>query len=258
MTENRKPNRLINEKSPYLLRHAYNLVDWFPWGEEAFEKAKNENKLIFLSIGYSTCHWCHVMERDSFNDFEVASILNENYVCIKVDREERPDIDSIYSLACQIMTNNVGWPVTILMTPDKRPFFANTFLPKKSNHIGKGLIELLELINETWNNEKSQIFGLCDNIHTRLKAVNFKWDKEEFKTKDVHECFKKLEDVYDPGFGGFSTQIKFPVPHYLMFLMKYYKAYGNEKALNMVEKTLISMYRGGIFDHLGKGFQDIL
>src|SRR3989304_10155218 len=166
-----KPNRLINEKSPYLLQHANNPVDWYPWGEEAFEKARKENKPIFLSIGYSTCHWCHVMERESFEDPEVANLMNEEFVSIKVDREERPDIDSIYMTVCQMMTGRGGWPLTIIMTPDKNPFFAATYIPKESRFERVGMLDLIPQIKRLWTTKQDELSDLADKITASLKHL---------------------------------------------------------------------------------------
>ena len=157
-------NRLINEKSPYLLQHAYNPVDWYPWGDEAFEKAKKEDKPIFLSIGYSTCHWCHVMERESFEDEEVAQVLNKNFVAVKVDREERPDIDTIYMAVCQTLTGHGGWPLTVFLTPDKKPFYAGTYFPKNSRHGMPGLLELLDAVHDAWVNKKDELISSGNQI----------------------------------------------------------------------------------------------
>ena len=155
----KKPNRLIREKSPYFLQHAHNPVDWYPWGEEAFEKAKREDKPIFLSIGYSTCHWCHVMERESFEDEEVARVLNRDFVAVKVDREERPDVDHVYMTVCQAMTGQGGWPLTVIMTPEKKPFFAGTYFPKRSKYGRTGLMEILERVADAWKRRRADLLG---------------------------------------------------------------------------------------------------
>lgn len=160
----RKPNHLIHEKSPYLLQHAHNPVDWYPWGDEAFRKAHEESKPVFVSIGYSTCHWCHVMERESFEDQEVADILNEGFISVKVDREERPDIDSLYMSVCQAMTGSGGWPLTVFLTPDRKPFFAGTYFPKHSRYGRPGLIELLKAIREKWEADSEHLQGLGEEI----------------------------------------------------------------------------------------------
>jgi len=177
-----KPNRLINEKSPYLLQHAYNPVDWFPWSEEAFEKARAEDKPVFLSIGYSTCHWCHVMAHESFEDEKVAEILNRDFISIKLDREERPDIDSVYMSVCQIMTGSGGWPLTIIMTPEKKPFFADTYLPKTSRYGRIGLIELLEEVARQWKTNRKRLTEAGDEISDYLsKVANRKTEGEPSK-----------------------------------------------------------------------------
>src|SRR4030065_849014 len=165
-----KPNRLINEKSPYLLQHANNPVDWYPWGEEAFEKARKENKPIFLSIGYSTCHWCHVMERESFEDPEVANLMNEVFVSIKVDREERPDIDSIYMTVCQMMTGSGGWPLSIIMTPDKKPFFAGTYFPKESRYGRTGMKDLILQVKQLWKTKREELLKSSEKISLALMS----------------------------------------------------------------------------------------
>ncbi len=251
---NRIPNRLFKEKSPYLLQHAHNPVHWFPWCEEAFEKAKGEDKPIFLSIGYSTCHWCHVMERESFEDEEVANILNENFISIKVDREERPDIDSIYMTFCQSITGEGGWPLTILMTPDKKPFYAGTYFPKRAKYGRAGLIDVLEEIKEKWSSKREGFEIYSDEITKALKnsmAIEAKEDLEEDVLENAFHLFK---DNYDPLYGGFGRAPKFPTPHNLYFLFRYYKSTQNEEALHMALKTLDAMYQGGIFDHIGFGF----
>ncbi len=249
----RKPNRLIREKSPYLRQHAYNPVDWFPWCEEAFEKARREDKPIFLSIGYSTCHWCHVMEKESFEDEEIAEILNENFVSIKVDREERPDIDSVYMSVCQMMTGSGGWPLTIIMTPDKRPFFAGTYFPKEGRFGRPGLKEILISIAKAWRENRKKILEVAEKVASLLK------DEAESSGGDlgedlIHRAFGELFGSFDREYGGFGPAPKFPVPHNLMFLMRYYRRTGNKEALEMVKKTLTSMRLGGIWDHVGFGF----
>ena len=170
----KEPNKLIKEKSPYLLQHAYNPVEWFSWGDEAFEKAKSEDKPVFLSIGYSTCHWCHVMEKESFEDEEVAALMNDSFVSIKVDREERPDIDGIYMSICQMLTGSGGWPLTIIMTPDKNPFFAGTYFPKNERFGRMGLMQLIPRISELWQNRKNDLLKSADEISNAvLKSSQF-------------------------------------------------------------------------------------
>ncbi len=249
-----QPNRLIYEKSPYLLQHAYNPVDWHAWGEEAFERAKLENKPIFLSIGYSTCHWCHVMEKESFEDDEVATIMNKIFISIKVDREERPDIDHTYMTVCQMMTGGGGWPLNIVMTPDKKPFFAGTYFPKHSQHGRIGLTDLSRRIERLWLNDRVQIDDATEKI---VAALNHPADQTNAASLDLvilRTAFQQLSQRFDPKYGGFSEAPKFPTPHNLLFLLGYWKRSGDERSLQMVTKTLDQMRLGGIFDHVGFGF----
>ncbi|GAB6281893.1 MAG: thioredoxin domain-containing protein [Ignavibacterium sp.] len=250
----RKPNNLINEKSPYLLQHAYNPVDWYPWCDEAFEKAAKENKPIFLSIGYSTCHWCHVMEKESFEDEEVAELMNDTFISIKVDREERPDIDNLYMTVCQILTGNGGWPLTILMTPDKKPFFAGTYIPKYSAYGRNGLIELTKTVKEIWNNSQEDVLNSAEKISSTL-LQSFKTDFNLKISDEILDiAFNQLKEKFDNEYGGFGNAPKFPTAHYFTFLLRYYYDTNNEFALNMVTKTLNEISKGGIFDHIGFGF----
>jgi uncharacterized protein len=250
----RKPNRLIHEKSPYLLQHAYNPVDWYPWGEEAFEKAKREDKPIFLSIGYSTCHWCHVMERESFEDPEVAEVLNRDFVSIKVDREERPDVDHIYMTMCQAITGHGGWPLTIIMTPDKKPFFAGTYFPKESRYGRRGLMEILQRIAVVWKQDRSNMLRAGDKITELLEKNLDPVAEGELTAEVLDRAFEQFHSQFDPRWGGFGDAPKFPRPHDFLFLLRYWKRTGNQHALEMVERTLTMMHRGGIYDHLGYGF----
>ncbi|WP_051652462.1 thioredoxin domain-containing protein [Clostridium algidicarnis] len=250
---NKKTNRLINEKSPYLLQHAYNPVDWFSWSEEAFQKAKTENKPIFLSIGYSTCHWCHVMEHESFEDEEVANILNNYFVSIKVDREERPDIDSVYMSVCQAMTGGGGWPLNLFLTKDKKPFYAGTYFPKTSRQNQTGFMEILESIHDVWVSNNDHVLTTADQVVKTLNGDTY--DESSNISKDIlNEGFQSFLNSFDAVFGGFSKAPKFPSPHNLSYLLSYYKDTREPKALEMVEITLKSMYKGGIFDHIGFGF----
>jgi uncharacterized protein YyaL (SSP411 family) len=243
-------NGLINENSPYLLRHAHNPVNWHAWNDAAFYKAKHENKPVFLSIGYSACHWCRVMERESFEDAEVAAILNRSFVSIKVDREERPDIDSVYMEFCQKTTGSGGWPLTIIMTPDCKPFFAGTYLPKSSAFKRPGLIELLTAVEKDWAKD-SEIFAVCaENILGKISGS----EKRASVTDPIKETYEYLCRAFDAEYGGFGVAPKFPSPSNLMFLTEYYKKTGDAHALHMLNKTLTSMYKGGIFDHIGYGF----
>ena len=254
MAGSRKTNRLIHEKSPYLLQHAHNPVDWYPWGKEAFEKAKLEDKPIFLSIGYSTCHWCHVMERESFEDEEVAKVLNDYYVAIKVDREERPDIDSIYMSVCQAVTGQGGWPLTIIMTPDMEPFFAGTYFPKSGKYGYPGLVELLLKIKDAWDTERDRLVETGSNITEAIKNSPRRIDGEKLGQETAERALRGFRNSFDEVYGGFGGAPKFPTPHNLYFLLRYWKSKGNETALIMAEKTLESMYKGGLFDHIGFGF----
>lgn len=254
MTKNGQLNRLFQEKSPYLLQHAYNPVNWYPWGGEAFDRAVAEDKPIFLSIGYSTCHWCHVMERESFEDEEVAKVLNDNFVAIKVDREERPDIDHIYMNVCQALTGSGGWPLTIIMTPDKKPFFAGTYFPKRTRMGYPGLIDILEKTIESWNTQKDSLLEASENILEHIKSDSGADYAEEPGIEAAGKAFVSFKASFDSEYGGFGRAPKFPTPHNLQFLLRYWKLTNDADALEMVEKTLVSMYRGGIYDHVGYGF----
>ena len=254
----KKMNRLKDEKSPYLLQHAENPVDWYPWGEEAFEKARREDKPVLLSIGYSTCHWCHVMEHESFEDNEVAALMNETFISIKVDREERPDIDNIYMTVCQLLSQGgCGWPLNIVMTPDKKPFYAATYVPKESRYGRLGMMELVPRIGEVWKNNRAEIL---ESAESATKSLTIATDptrvqaSEELGKITLDKTFQQLEARYDPSYGGFGQRPKFPTPHNLLFLLRYGQRTGNQKAVDMVTKTLQSMSNGGIFDHIGFGF----
>ncbi len=249
----KKHNRLIHEKSPYLLQHAENPVDWYAWGPEAFEKASKENKPIFLSIGYSTCHWCHVMAHESFEDPEVARLMNEVFICIKVDREERPDIDNIYMRVCQMMTGSGGWPLTILMTPDKKPFYAGTYIPKKS--YGRiGMLDLVPRIKELWNTQHADILKSANQITEGLNQFSHDSSEARLDASTLKAAYELLARRFSEQHGGFGTSPKFPSPQNLLFLLRYWKSTDDGNALRMVVKTLHSMRKGGIYDHIGYGF----
>ncbi len=248
----RRPNRLISEKSPYLLQHAYNPVDWYPWGQEAFEKAKTEDKPVFLSIGYSTCHWCHVMERESFEDEEVAKAMNDAFVSIKVDREERPDIDGIYMRACQRMIGSGGWPLNMIITPDKKPFYAATYIPRESKFGRIGMLEMIPRIKELWSSQRDEAEKLADQSANALKDVST--SGEELGEDILHAAYEQLLEMFDERHGGFGDAPKFPTPHNLTFLLRYWKRTGDKMALYIVEKSLSGMRNGGIYDHVGFGF----
>lgn len=310
MSENKRvPNRLIDENSSYLLQHAYNPVDWYPWGEEAFSRAKAEDKPIFLSIGYSACHWCHVMEQESFDDPETAELLNRHFICIKVDKEERPDIDSVYMAVCQVFTGQGGWPCTVLTTSDQRPFFAGTYFPKEKKYNTLGLMQLLPLAADSWKNRREELEATADQVVQILKSqenpkpsgkgsstpysledssenptenqAKDSWEHQSeelsatpsketpletlgglsrLKSREYDRLIalarRELEENFDETWGGFGREPKFPLPHNLLFLLGLYQSSGgrDKKALEMAEKTLLAMYKGGIFDQVGGGF----
>jgi uncharacterized protein YyaL (SSP411 family) len=251
----RTANRLAREKSPYLLQHAQNPVDWHPWGDEAFQKAAEEDKPIFLSIGYATCHWCHVMAYESFEDDEVADVLNKHFISIKVDREERPDVDKIYMHVCQGLTGQGGWPLSIFMTPEGKPFFAGTYFPKNGRLGLPGFLDVLNQLARMWQDEREEILKSSEAITSSIQP-----DSARDKTENVvtGETLKKgythLSRAFDGSWGGFGSRPKFPTPHHLTFLLRWHKRTGDARALEMVEKTLDEMRKGGIFDQIGFGF----
>lgn len=247
-------NQLINETSPYLLQHAHNPVNWYAWGSEAFEKAKKENKPIFLSIGYSTCHWCHVMEYESFENKEVAELMNDAFVSIKVDREERPDIDHIYMNVCQLLTETGGWPLTIIMTPDKKPFFAGTYFSKYSKFGRVGMMDLIPQINEVWKHKHNDILNSANEITNILEKISNSQTTDVLNKAVLKTAFAQLLAGFDSNYGGFGSAPKFPSSQNLLFLLRYYKNTKNTDALPMVERTLQEMRKGGIYDQLGYGF----
>ncbi|MCF8038355.1 MAG: thioredoxin domain-containing protein [Desulfohalobiaceae bacterium] len=254
MSQNSPENRLAKEKSPYLLQHAQNPVDWYPWGEEAFARARTEDKPIFLSIGYATCHWCHVMAHESFEDQEVAGLINQTFVPVKVDREERPDIDAVYMKTCQILTGRGGWPLTLFLTPEKEPFFAGTYIPKEGVFPQTGLVELIPKIHHVWKNEQDKVQKSTREILSHLRQT-VGGTRGEFPGKSILErAVQDLGQRFDRMHGGFGDAPKFPSPHNLLFLLGQGKERKDRHPLNMVETTLHSMRKGGIFDHLGFGF----
>lgn len=247
------PNRLRDSSSPYLLQHADNPVDWFPWGEEAFRKAEAEDKPVFLSIGYSTCHWCHVMARESFSDPEVADLLNRSFISIKVDREERPDVDQVYMNVCQALTGRGGWPLSVFMTPAKKPFFAGTYFPKKARMGMPGFLDLLGTVARAWSSQRPRLEESSLQITDAIGETAVSGGS--LPGLDLLEAgFRLLEPHYDSTWGGFGPAPKFPSPHNLMFLLRRHARTGNRSALAMVENTLQAMRNGGIFDQLGFGF----
>jgi uncharacterized protein YyaL (SSP411 family) len=251
------PNRLINESSPYLLQHAHNPVDWYPWGDDAFDKARQENKPIFLSVGYATCHWCHVMERESFEDNEAAAALNRCFVSIKVDREERPDIDAVYMAACQMVTGSGGWPLSIVMTPDRQPFFAGTYIPKTSVQGRLGLIDLCNRIDELWRQQPERVIESAQAVSGHLGAA-FQFESDgEGAAPDMQVIDQAVQNIgrgYDSEFGGFDSAPKFPMAHRLLFLLRAYERSQDARVLEMASRTLEAMRLGGLWDHVGFGF----
>jgi len=248
-------NHLIHESSPYLLQHAHNPVDWYPWGKEAFAKARLEDKPILLSIGYSTCHWCHVMEEESYSNPEVGKVLNADFIAIKVDREERPDIDQVYMQAAQMMTGSGGWPLNILMTPDKRPFFAATYLPRHTRFGRIGLVELAERVHNLWQHDRAKLLQPVAQLEDALTRMNK--GESDGVAPDKHiidSTYQHLVHTFDAKYGGFGGAPKFPSPQNLLFLLRYWHQTGDRQALLMVETTLTAMRAGGIFDQIGFGF----
>ncbi len=252
--EKKQSNHLYNETSPYLLQHVHQPVNWYPWGEEAFKKAKEENKPIFLSIGYSTCHWCHVMGEESFDDDQVAALLNRYFVSIKVDKEERPDIDAIYMTVAQSLTGSGGWPLTILMTPEQKPFFAGTYFPKKSRYGRVGMLDLISAIGEKWQEDPEDLLATAKEIGEIFAKETTEKESQSPNKQVITAALKEISQRFDEKYGGFSPAPKFPTPHYLLFLLHSHQLGLSEKALPMAEKTLESLYQGGIYDHVGFGF----
>jgi uncharacterized protein YyaL (SSP411 family) len=254
MPEQSRPNRLVHEKSPYLQKHATNPVDWYPWGREAFERAGKEDKPVFLSIGYSTCHWCNVMEEESFSDPEVASLMNDAFVSVKVDREERPDIDNVYMSVCTMMAGSGGWPLTVIMTPEKKPFFAGTYFPKRSMRGRIGMMELIPRVKTLWQTERDKVLNAAEEVTASLLKTSGNIPGGRLGESVLDTAFEGLSRIFDFDWGGFGEAPKFPMPHYLFFLLRYGKRKGEPRALKMVEHTLEGMRLGGMYDHLGGGF----
>ena len=245
-------NRLANETSPYLLQHKDNPVDWYPWCEEAFERAAAEEKPIFLSIGYSACHWCHVLAHESFEDEEIAELLNKYFISVKVDKEERLDIDSVYMSVCQTFTGSGGWPTSIFMTADQKPFFAGTYFPKTSRHGIIGFRELLITIHEKWVSDRNLLLQQSDRIISFLNQPETTSDTADIDLAQL--AVRQYTHTYDQKYGGFGKAPKFPTPHNLLFLLDYYERYQTDSCLQMAGHTLLAMYCGGMFDHIGFGF----
>ena len=247
-------NRLINETSPYLLQHARNPVNWHPWGTEAFERARKEDKPIFLSIGYSTCHWCHVMERESFENERIAGIMNEHFVSIKVDREQRPDVDEIYMKAVQMVTGSGGWPLSAFLTPDGKPFFGGTYFPPENSHGRPGFERVLLSIAAAWKNRRQELVESAGRISELLETPTAQTEKESLSLETLEKAFSHFQNSFDAANGGFGSAPKFPQPTGLSMLLLFWQRTAEKQALQMVEKTLDEMARGGIYDHVGGGF----
>ncbi len=249
------PNRLALEKSPYLLQHANNPVDWLPWGEEAFEKARREDKPVFLSVGYSTCHWCHVMERESFENESLASVLNEHFVSIKVDREERPDVDRIYMLFVQASTGAGGWPMSVFLTPDRKPFFGGTYFPPDNRWGRPGFRTVLESLARAWREDRARVEQSGAQVLEQLRSHAEVAPDGEMPGREVLDTtYRAFRRSFDSKLGGFGGAPKFPRPSILNFLLRYSVEQKEEDALNMVVVTLREMAKGGMRDQLGGGF----
>lgn len=266
-------NHLIREASPYLQQHAHNPVDWYPWGEEALERARAEDKPIFLSIGYSTCHWCHVMEKEVFEQEEFAPLFNDNYICIKVDREERPDLDHIYMNFTHALNGSGGWPMNIFLTPDLRPFYAATYIPPRASHGSPGIGEVLESIRDIYKEQKGRVENIAETVMEQIRSADerLREDRPGLSDAIIDELYENLVLRFDPVFHGFGSSPKFPTPQNLIFLLNYSRLHpvsgtsdgisasqeaesgGDHHALEMVMDTMESMYRGGIYDHVGGG-----
>ncbi len=249
-----RTNHLSGEKSPYLRQHANDPVEWYPWGDTAFAVAAAKDRPVFLSIGYSTCHWCHVMAEESFRDGKVARILNESFVCIKVDREERPDIDRVYMAVCQMMTGTGGWPLSLFLTPDRKPFYAATYIPREERFGRPGMLNLLPTIAHLWRDRRDDLTGSADQAsHALADYFRTEPGNEDPSPDLLTEAYEDLVLRFDPEYGGFDREPKFPMPALLLFLLRYWKRTGTTRALDMVKKTLDAIRCGGIYDHLGGG-----
>jgi uncharacterized protein YyaL (SSP411 family) len=255
MSEHKHTNKLVNETSPYLLQHAHNPVDWYAWGEEALAKSKREDKPILLSIGYSACHWCHVMERESFENEETARLMNENFVNIKVDREERPDLDQIYMNAVQMMTRHGGWPLTVFLTPDLVPFYGGTYFPPEDRYQMPGFPRILAAVAETYRTRPEEVKQSAWEILSELRRMNIAQESSEALNLSLLDAaFRQLSRSYDPANGGFGGAPKFPSSMNLEFLLRSFKRTGDSRALEMAAHTCKKMARGGMYDQLGGGF----
>ena len=248
-------NHLINETSPYLLQHAHNPVDWYPWGEEAFRRAREEDKPIFLSIGYSACHWCHVMEEESFENEAIAAVMNKRFINIKVDREERPDVDQVYMKFVQFSTGSGGWPMSVFLTPDKKPFYGGTYFPPEDRYGRPGFKKLLVMVSDYFQNQKEQLQKNLQQVEQAFQTELAESGGSEIPTrKNFNSAAEQLSRLYEPEFGGIGNAPKFPAVQALTLFLRAYKNSGQQHYLDMVEFTLKNMARGGIYDQLGGGF----
>ena len=259
MTHNNvKANKLISEKSPYLLQHAYNPVDWHPWNEDTFELAKKMNKPIFLSVGYSACYWCHVMEREVFENEEIAKLMNDYFVNVKVDREERPDVDRVYMTALQAMTGSGGWPMSMFLTPELKPFYGATYVPPKAKYGRAGFEDVIEQIHEVWIKKENEVIEssnkITDNLQNAIESKIIKENDSELNKDILVNAFTTIQKIYDEEYGGFGSGNKFPRPVVFNFLLDYYYHTKDFKSLDMVTFSLKKMYEGGMYDHLAGGF----
>ncbi len=255
MSEKSSTNRLIHETSLYLRQHAHNPVDWYPWGEEAFERARREDKPILLSIGYSACHWCHVMERESFENEEIARLMNEHFINIKVDREERPDLDALYMSVVQAMTGHGGWPLTVFLTPEGKPFYGGTYFPPVDRHGLPAFPRVLRAVADAYRTRRQEIERAAEELLAHLRRTNA-WEAadEELTPGVLDLAYRNLSEQFDPIHGGFGRAPKFPAPMALEFLLRIFLRTNDTRALEMVQLSLVRMARGGIYDHLGGGF----
>ncbi len=250
-----RTNRLAGETSPYLLQHAHNPVDWYPWGEEAINKARAEDRPVFLSIGYSACHWCHVMERESFENPEIAAVMNEHFVNIKVDREERPDLDQIYMSAVMAMTGHGGWPMSVFLTPELKPFFGGTYFPPVDSRGMAGFPRVLLSVHRAWEERREEITESAAHMTEQLRAITkLAAGTGDLETRLLDQAARELMRAFDSRHGGFGSAPKFPHPMDLKVLMRHHARTGDSHALHVVRHTLDKMARGGIYDHLGGGF----
>ncbi len=248
------PNRLIDETSPYLLQHAHNPVDWYPWGPDALQRARAEDKPIFLSIGYAACHWCHVMEHESFEDAETAARLNESFVAIKVDREERPDLDSIYMNAVVALTGQGGWPMSMFLTPDGKPFYGGTYFPNTRRYNMPAFKDVLDAIATAWKNRREELISGSARVVDALQQVEFGGDDAPLDPRMLDQAANEIQHSFDWDNGGWGGAPKFPQPMALEFLLRVYARTGDELVLKMLTLTLNKMARGGMYDQLGGGF----